>query len=591
VTDFCKLAEDYCADVLSGKILACKWAVAACQRQVDDLKRDWEYYFDRDAANACCSFLSLLKHVKGDKAGQRLVLEKWQAFAITSVMGWRRKDNGKRRFRRLFLECPKGSGKSFLSSGLAIYFLCADGERGSECVAAARATNQARLVFDVARDQLRASPELCASFGLRVLQHSIVQPSTASTFIPVSAQAKSLAGKILHFASVDELEFHNDDSVLSEMSLGCDKRSNSLLSTIQHAGDNLLSPGFTAHCTATKILSRELVDERTWCIIYSAEGVDWKSPEAIRMSNPNLGVSVYEQTLFEQQARAIAIPSLAVTFKSHNLALWEDSEIAKQWLSTAVLAPCREKNLTMEQFRFWHIGEHNGVTQPDLLRPFVVGIARTSLQERAAVCYCCKSYLEGVEHFYLFPTYFDSGSNDDEQLCDAVLANFRNHLGYGVTLNDEHGMKIKALAHDAYFPQSARFEKNGINLLEFHKTAKTFSPVMDKFMALALAGRIHFPDEDETLLSHLLSIQAVRDLNRNLFPRPSNTDKSIDAALGAFFALRLAIAPTMLDAPEQSDIQVTFISEDGTVRQNGPDGHLVTVMGPIPEKNERVDIL
>jgi hypothetical protein len=218
-----------------------------------------------------------------------------------------------------------------------------------------------------------------------------------------------------------------------------------------------------------------------------------------------------------------------------------------------------------------------------MLRPFVVGIHRSSLQERAAVVYCCKSYLDGVEHFNLFPQYFDPESNSDEQLCDAVLGSFRNHLGYGVTLNSETGYKIKALAHDAYFPPSARFEKNGINTLEFHKTAKTFSPVMDRFYALALARTVHFPKEDETLFSHLLGIQCIRDLNSNIFPRRANPEKSIDAALATFFALRLAMTD-MLAPPERSDCTVTFIDEDGTVKQSDKDGKLVTVFGPLSDQ-------
>src|ERR1035441_2807974 len=96
--DFCKLAQEYCHEILSGQTLACDWVRRACTRQVDDLARTWDYYFDQDAANACCAFLSLLPHTKGDKAGQRFILEPWQAFVITSVMGWRRRDNGKRRF-------------------------------------------------------------------------------------------------------------------------------------------------------------------------------------------------------------------------------------------------------------------------------------------------------------------------------------------------------------------------------------------------------------------------------------------------------------------------------------------------------------
>ena len=59
------------------------------------------------------------------------------------------------------------------------------------------------------------------------------------------------------------------------------------------------------------------------------------------------------------------------------------------------------------------------MTQPEILRPFVVGLQRTSLQERAAVVYCTKAYLNGLEHYYLFPTYYEPGSNDNEQLAES----------------------------------------------------------------------------------------------------------------------------------------------------------------------------
>ena len=320
---------------------------------------------------------------------------------------------------------------------------------------------------------LRACPQLCESFGLKVLQHSISQASSASTLLPVSAQGKSLAGKILHGAAVDELWAHRDRSVYEEMSLGCDKRNNSLLSSIGHAGENLLSVGYELHATATKMLNGELRDEKTLALIFSAEGFDWKSDDAILAANPNAGVSSYLATMQEARDRSIAIPSLQPAFKSHILCLWEDGETAKQWLSPAILNPCREKNIKMGDFRTWFVGEHEGVTQPDILRPFVVGLQRTSLQERAAVVYCTKAYLNGLEHYYLFPTYYEPGSNDNEQLADSVLARYRNHRSYGVTDHEEDGLKIKALAYDSYIPPSERFEKNGIEFLILD--ARTFA--------------------------------------------------------------------------------------------------------------------
>src|SRR6266481_2437505 len=130
--DYVAIANQYIADILGERIIACKWTLAACQRQIDDLARDWEFYFDAEAASDVCGFLELLQHVKGEHGGERLVLEPWQCFYVTTIFGWKQKANGRRRFRRSLLFCGKKQGKSFLSSGMCLYMLAADGEAGAE---------------------------------------------------------------------------------------------------------------------------------------------------------------------------------------------------------------------------------------------------------------------------------------------------------------------------------------------------------------------------------------------------------------------------------------------------------------------------
>jgi Phage Terminase len=599
MTPYEKIAAQWEDDILSGARPACVWTRKAVERQRADLLRqgnaDFPYTWDPDAGEDVIEFIACLKHVKGECGGKPFILSPWQVWLVLVLFSWKRLDDlHLRRYRRLFLECGKSSGKTALSSALMLYLLSADSEHGAEVVCAARATTQARQAFDGCRDMLRACPQVVSSFGLRVLQHSIIQPSSASTLLPVSSQGKSLAGKILHAASVDELWAHYDRSVYEEMALGCDKRNNSLLTSIGHAGENLLSVGFELHSAATMMLKGALADEKTLALIFSAEGYDWKTDDAILAANPNAGVSSYFNTMREAQQRAIAIPALQPAFKSHILCLWEEGEVEKNWLELPQIAPCRG-DLTMSDFRLWDVGEHAGITQPDMLRPFVVGVQRSSLQEKAAVVYCTKAYLEGVEHFYLFPTYFEPTANDDDQLAEAVLANFRNHMGYGVTLNDESGLKIKALAHDSWLTPAAKIEKNGINTLAFVRGAKTFSPVMDYFTSLLADDklgrtcRVHFPADDAFLMENFLGIHAHRDLNANLFPRRADPEKTVDAALACLYALRLAMVPEMLAPPEKSDVQTIFIGDDGAVRQNAPDGHLVTTHQPLSDKERYGD--
>ena len=551
MTSFEIKAESWAASVISGARPACLWTHKAIERQRADLLRqgaaDFPYVWIPEDGETVIDFFSCLTHIKGEYAGRPFLLTPWQTWLILTLFSWKHQDNTHlRRYRRLLLECGKSSGKTAMSSGILLYLLAADGEGGAECVTAARATNQARLCFDFCRDTLRANPRLTASLGLKVLQHSIVQPSSASTLLPVSAQGKSLAGKILHGAAVDELWSHRSREVYEEMSLGCDKRNNSLLISLGHAGENLLSVGYELHNTSTKILSGELKDEKTLSLIFSAEGYDWKSDDAILAANPNGGVSSYLNTIQEARDRAVVIPALQPAYKSHMLVLWEDGNEAKQWISKELVDKCSDPT-TMPQLKYWFVGEHEAVISPDTLRPFVVGQQRTSLQEPAVLVYCCKSYLDGQEHYYLYPRYFEPAANDDEQLADAVLAEARGHTTYGVQQNPD-GYSLKALAHDDYFSPSLRLEKNGISPLTFHRTAKTYSPVMDWAMSLAIAGRLHF--NDETLAAHLLGIHAKRDLNLNAFPRRSNPDKTIDAAIAALYALRLAQVPGCLVGDE-----------------------------------------
>jgi hypothetical protein len=138
-------ARQYAKDVVAGRVPTCKWVRAACQRQLDNLDRfkgkDCPYRFNPkltdklgrtyQPADNLGAFIERLAHVKGPLAGQPIHLERWQVFVLSTVFGWVKTD-GKRRFRRAYIEVPRGNAKSTLSSALALYMLAADGEGGAE---------------------------------------------------------------------------------------------------------------------------------------------------------------------------------------------------------------------------------------------------------------------------------------------------------------------------------------------------------------------------------------------------------------------------------------------------------------------------
>ncbi len=103
----------YAESVATGEIVVGKWVRLACQRHLDDLKHGHErgLWFDDEQADRLIQFFSLLRHSKGEWAGQPLHLEPWQQFVIGSVFGWRR-DDGTRRFRTTYNEVARKNGKA-----------------------------------------------------------------------------------------------------------------------------------------------------------------------------------------------------------------------------------------------------------------------------------------------------------------------------------------------------------------------------------------------------------------------------------------------------------------------------------------------
>ena len=108
------LAHDYARAVVSGKIPACKYVIQACQRQLDDLDNPpVGYHFSKDHADRVCRFVELCPHIKGEKAklGELIKLEPWQVFILSTAFGWV-DAQGNRRFRRVYIEVPRGNGKA-----------------------------------------------------------------------------------------------------------------------------------------------------------------------------------------------------------------------------------------------------------------------------------------------------------------------------------------------------------------------------------------------------------------------------------------------------------------------------------------------
>jgi hypothetical protein len=135
--------------VAAGEIIAGPHVRNACRRHLDDLKRTDGIRFDLDAATHAFGFFEeVLKLSEGQFEGQPFHLEPSQAFIIGSLFGWKRAD-GRRRFRRAYIEQGKGNGKSPVAGGIGLFGMTAAGEAGAQIYAAAAAVVTATTALSI----------------------------------------------------------------------------------------------------------------------------------------------------------------------------------------------------------------------------------------------------------------------------------------------------------------------------------------------------------------------------------------------------------------------------------------------------------
>jgi Phage Terminase/DNA methylase len=202
--DYVAIGRQYAEDVIAGRVPACKWVRAACQRQIDDLARtDWEWHFDEARANRFCYFAELLPHVKGRWSSKTVVLEPWQCFDFTVIFGWINVE-GFRRFRKALIVIPARNGKSVMGAMVGLYLLALDGEPGPEVYSAATTRDQAKIVWETARQMVLKSEGFRKRYGIEPLMHSIAIESEAASFKPLSRDANSLEGLNASGVIIDE---------------------------------------------------------------------------------------------------------------------------------------------------------------------------------------------------------------------------------------------------------------------------------------------------------------------------------------------------------------------------------------------------
>lgn len=345
----------YAQEVVDGLRTVCKRERQACQRHLDDLKRqgtaEFPYVFDESRADRIFDwFEHYCVHVRGVYSHQHIQLLPFQYFDLGCVFGWVHKDTGARRFTKSFNFRARGNVKSTEMSGIALYGMCADAiyppghpeqrrfEMAPEVECAAVDREQARRVWGDACRMGEAAEEISKKL---IIRRTYVEHKTRGGWLrALSKDTKNKDSGAPCMVIIDEYHAHPSSEIVDVLQSGFGKRMQPLLFIISTAGkDAENNPCKAEYDLCCKVLdgdTEKSMDNYFGMIRELEEGDNPFDAAALVKANPVLQhVTEYSQQLLKEimeEGNAVQVsgdPKRLREYLTKRCNLWQESSELK----------------------------------------------------------------------------------------------------------------------------------------------------------------------------------------------------------------------------------------------------------------------
>ena len=525
--------NQYVEDVLSDAIPICKSIKLACERYRRDFENE-ALEFDERAANAAVSNIERLCHAKGKLQGQHIKLENWQCFFVANLFGWKWKKNGLRRFRRAYKRVPRKNGKSLLAICIALQMFGPDQEKGAEVYLGATSQEQARdLLFFPAKYIVDKSKKFKSRFGIDVNANSLVIPENFSVLKSVIRKPDD--GTNPHCALVDEYHLHDTNEQYAVFDTGMGSREQPLLLVTTTAGSNLGGPCKEMDDECVKLLEGQFEDDSMFVLIYMPdEDDDWDDPQTLLKVNPNIGISVSEDYLFDQQNIARRSAQSQNDFRTKHLNEWVGARTV--WMN--MLAWRRQQRDRLEEFKD---------------EPLFLSV---DLASRKDVAVIAGVFFDGSERFS-FEKYYapEAAAEENEVYRKYALAGEMALTSGNQTDQSFIEEEIKNLCRE-YDVQAIGFDDwqadymmtrlmdCGLPVINFNQTVRNMSTPMKELEASVLDGKF-WHGENGCTTWMMGNVVAKIDAKEHIYPRKENDNdrrSKIDGAVALIMAYGLTLS-------------------------------------------------
>lgn len=422
--------------------------------------------------------------------------------------------------------------------------LVADREAGAQTYTAATKRDQAKVVFDLAREMVLRCKESGVEWsrGVAVYQHSLNVPGTSSKMRALDAQGKRQDGLNPHAVINDELHAWEKRALYDVLKSAMGARTQPLMVNITTAGFNFAGVCYEQRGYGIKVLERTVTDETFFPAIWTLDKDDdpW-DPANWPKANPNWNVSVYPFAMEAEARSAKEIPGEQAGFLTKRLNIWCNA--AAPWMDMVRYNRCGDQKLRIEDF----VGAHCWL-----------GADIASKRDLSCLALVFRDQKAGVAQWYNFVRHY---------LPEFAVLNSPNaghydgwvRAGY-LTVTPGAIIDVDRLEQDtdeiaskfhlrevAYDPghnstqYGLHMAQRGLIAIEVRPTVLNFSDPMKWWEGYVLASRWHH-NGDPVMTWMVSNVCVKRDQKGGIFPRKDHEDRKIDGPVATIMALNRAHA-------------------------------------------------
>lgn len=493
-------AIQYANSVVEGELIAGKLVIHACQRFLDDMKKqktdDFPYYYSESYASKVIKFVESLPQTNGEP----LELEPFEVFILSNIYGWRQVDDNSLRFNRILLSEARKNGKSFLLSAIGVVSLLMEKQpaRNRQILFTANSSQQAHLAFDIMSDQLENLRRNSKYLRQRVKinKQRVTDKKTGSFAIPLSTDTHSTDGYNPTLGVVDEYHQAKDNTILNALNSGMAQQDNGILAIISTAGFNLNSPFKNEWDYAADILNGKIKNDRYFAVMYCLD----KKEE------------IFDPTMWIKANPLMSNPKIAKTMREH---IQNDLDVAtKQNNLNNVLV--KNMNMFVQQNENSYIStqdwEHGLIEKaPDISnRDVYIGADLSKSRDLTAISWLVpledgKFYADShafVSRYGGIVTKSKRDGIDYEMAAkrgecsisslESGLIDYDSVYDFVMDLIGKYNLNVKFLVFDPYKWADLvnRFERAGLPQLQLTQSYKNLSVPIGTFKEELIAGNI-----------------------------------------------------------------------------------------------------